>query len=102
MNRRLQWKLMDNYRRKIFLKTEIKKHLLTGLIKNKNITTVYRYLAYWNKSKLITIGLQTKHNNRCTVTGRIWSVNKLTKFSRFFFRSESYKGNLPGFSRASW
>lgn len=102
MNRRLQWKLMDNYRRKLFLKNEIKKHLLNGLIKNTNIPVTYRYLAYWNRSKLVTTGSHTKHNNRCTTTGRIWAVNKLTKFSRFYFRTESYKGNLPGFSRASW
>lgn len=102
MNRRLQWKLMDNYRRKLFLKNGIKKNILTGIIKNQNIPLVYRYLAYWNKSKLSTLTSFTKHQNRCVSTGRIWGLNKLTKYSRFYFRTESYKGNLPGFNRASW
>lgn len=102
MNRRLQWKLMDNYRRKLFLKTEIKKHLLSSLIKNQNIPITYRYLALWNKSKLSPITSLVKHQNRCTATGRIWGINKWTKYSRFYFRTESYKGNLPGFNRASW
>lgn len=98
----MQWKLLDNYRRKLFLKNEIKKKILLGLIKNQNLPIIYRHLALWNKSKLMRSSSFTQQQNRCTKTGRIWSVVKLTRYSRFMFRTESHKGNIPGFSRASW
>ena len=102
MNRRLQWKLMDNFRRKIFLKNEIKKKILKSLIKNKNTPLVYRYVSFWNLTKISRLTSFTKHQNRCVATGRNNGVVKLSHYSRFFFRTESYKGNLPGVSRASW
>ncbi len=102
MNRSLQWKLLDNYRRKIFLKNEIKIKILKSLSKNQNLPLTYRYLIYWNKNKISKLTSFTKHQNRCVQTGRNASVNKQTRYSRFLFRTESYKGNLPGISRASW
>ena len=102
MNRKLQWKLMDNYRRKIFLKNELKKKILTSISHNQNLPLLYRYLAYWNKNKISKLISKTQHNDKCIITGRVWNVNIYTKFSRFKFRQEVYKGNLPGFSRSSW
>ena len=102
MIRESQWKLMDNFKRKLFLKNELKRLLLSGLLKNTHLPLAYRYLALWHKSKLIRTSSSTQQQNRCVKTGRIWYVLKTTQYSRFFFRTESYKGNLPGFKRASW
>lgn len=102
MIRELQWKLMDNLRRKLFVKTELKRKLLKGLIKNTKTPDAYRYLALWNYSKLSRISSKTVQKNRCVVTGRSWYVLKNTQYSRFIIRTESNKGNLPGFRRASW
>lgn len=102
MNRKLQWKMMDNYKRKIFLKNELKKKILYSISCNQNLPLLYRYLAYWNKNKISKLISIVQHRDRCVLTGRVWNVNHYTKISRFKFRSEIYKGNLPGFSRASW
>jgi small subunit ribosomal protein S14 len=102
MLREDQWKNLDIFRRKLFLKNEIKKLILNSIIENTSIPRTYRYFALFNKSKLIRSSSKTQHQNRCVKTGRIWSVTKHARYSRFFFRTESYKGNLPGFRRASW
>jgi len=102
MKRESQWKLMDNLRRKLFIKTELKRKLLKNIIKNTKLPNSYRYLALWNYSKISKISSHTVQQNRCAVTGRIWYVLKTLKYSRFLLRTEGNKGNLPGFRRASW
>nr|ASY95705.1 ribosomal protein S14 [Paraurostyla sp.] len=96
------WKMLDYFRRKLFLKNEFKKKILKGILNNRYLPFSYRYLAFWNKSKLTRLSSSTKIQNRCVKSGRVWSVKKITRYSRFIFRIESYKGNLPGFKRASW
>jgi small subunit ribosomal protein S14 len=95
-------KFVDIYRRKLFLKNELKKLILKSLIKNNNLPIIYRYFALYNKSKLYRFSSLTQQKNKCVETGRIWSTVKNTKYSRFFFRTESNSGNLPGFKRSSW
>lgn len=102
MIRETQWKSMDILRRKLFLKNELKRLILTSLIRNTKLPLTHRYLALYSKSKLYRSSSKTQQQNRCVSTGRIWGVNKHANYSRFLFRTESYKGNLPGFSRASW
>lgn len=62
---------MDNYRRKLFLKNEIKKVLLKSIIKNQSLPRTYRYFALFNRSKLIRNSSSTQIQNRCVKTGRI-------------------------------
>jgi ribosomal protein S14 len=102
MIRENRWKTIDNFKRKLFLKNEIKKVLLKSLIKNTHLPLCYRYFAFYNKSKLLRLSSITKQKNKCVITGRVWSTVRLTRYSRFFFRTESNNGNLPGFQRASW
>ncbi len=102
MIRENRWKTLDNFKRKLFLKHEMKKVLLCSLIKNNSLPLTYRYFAFYNQSKLLRISSISQQKNKCVITGRVWSTVKLTKFSRFIFRVESNNGNLPGFKRASW
>ena len=102
MIRENRWKFVDIYRRKLFLKNELKKLILKSLIKNDNLPIIYRYFALYNKSKLYRFSSLTQQKNKCVETGRTWSTVKNTKYSRFFFRTESNSGNLPGFKRSSW
>jgi len=102
MIRENKWKLVDNFRRKLFLKNELKKIILKSIIKNKTLPLSYRYLALYNKNKLIRLSSITQQKNKCIETGRIWSTVKRTNYSRFFFRTESNNVNLPVFKRASW
>ncbi len=102
MIRENRWKFIDIFRRKLFLKNELKKIILKSLIKNNNIPLSHRYYALYNKSKLYRFSSISQQKNKCVETGRIWSTVKKTNYSRFFFRTESNVGNLPGFKRASW
>jgi ribosomal protein S14 len=56
----------------------------------------------FNKSKLLRTGSIIQQKNKCVKTGRTWTTVKNTNYSRFLFRTESNKGNMPGFKRASW
>jgi len=102
MNREFQWKLLDNYRRKLFLKNEIKNLFFKNIIKNTNLPIAHRYYAMFKRIKTNHFYSSTRVQKRCVITGRIWSINKTTNFSRFYFRTNTNYGNIPGFKRASW
>lgn len=102
MSRGKQWIVLDSIKRKLFLKNQIKKILLKSIICNKNLPLSSRYLGYFEKIKEKRWTTLIRQRNRCTVTGRVHAVNSKTGYSRFVFRTETYKGNLPGFRRASW
>lgn len=102
MKRYKQWILMDNFRRKIFIKYELKKRILKSIIKNDNLPFTLRYYAYYSQSKLTRFAVSSKHNNRCVRTGRLHGVIQKTQYSRFVIRRESHDGNIPGCRRASW
>jgi len=97
-----RWIYIDNFRRKLYIKNELKKILLKSIIKNTNLPLTYRYYALYNNSKLIRFSSIIQQKNKCVVTGRVWSTVKNVNYSRFYFRTESNCGNLPGFRRASW
>lgn len=102
MSRHNLWISVDNYKRKLFLKHEIKKQLLISNKKNKNSTYLARYKSSFYLSMLPQLSSKIQVNNRCVFTGRVWSVNRKTGYTRFVMRDESYKSNLPGIRRASW
>lgn len=102
MIRENRWKKIDNFKRKLFLKNELKVIILKSIINNSKLPVTCRYFALYNKSKILRLSSIIQHKNKCVISGRIWSTVKLTKYSRFVFRIESNKGNLPGFRRASW
>ena len=97
-----QWKIMDLIKRKIYIKTELKKILLKSILKNNKAPNSHKYVALWNYSKIQKNNSKTLHQNRCVISGRPWYVLKNTQYSRFVIRRESNFGNLPGFRRASW
>lgn len=96
-----QWKLLDNHRRKLYVKFELKNKLFKSIIKNHTIPLSHRYLASFHKSNLPRSSSIVKQCNRCVQTGRSYSVLRKTQSSRFHFRFESYKGLLPGVRRHS-
>ena len=94
--------MSDILRRKIFLKYEFKKIILKSIIKNNYVENSYRYVALYQKTFIPRRANIIQQVNKCFITGRPWFVNKWTRYARFKFRLESYKGNMPGFRRASW
>ena len=97
-----QWILIDNLKRKIFIKYELKKLICNSIIKNNSVKNTHKYFALYTKNKINRWATLNEQNNRCFKSGRHWYTNKLTRTSRFVFRIESYSGHLPGFKRASW
>lgn len=102
MNRHDLWVNIDNYKRTMFLKGELKKIILKSIKKSKNISYMRRYQASYYLVNLPRISSNVALVNRCVVSGRVWSVNRKTKYSRFFFRTEAGNSNIPGCRRASW
>jgi len=101
MDRRTRWKFLDKMRRKNFLKQEIKKTILSSIIKNTEVPRVYRYYALYNYSKISRSNSLIQHKNRCVKSGRVWSVVKSVRYSRFIFRNEVAYGNIPMYKRSS-
>lgn len=93
---------MDDYKRKLYLKHEIKRRLLKSIKSNKLISFRIRYQTVFFSSKFTKLSSYTYSNKRCVVSGRVWSVTSKTNYSRFIFRSEAYLSNIPGMKRASW
>jgi len=99
--RQRQWKLLDNFRRQFFLKTELKKKLLKSFIKTKYISYKYKVFLKLQLVKLKRNTSFTTHKNRCSVTGRVHNVLNKVQYSRFTFRKSANFGDLPGVSRLS-
>ena len=93
---------MDNLKRQFFLKNEFKRLILKSLKKSKTVSYSRRYQAAYQLTTLPRISTRTMSVNRCVVSGRVWSTNKQTGYSRFVLRNESYSSNIPGCRRASW
>lgn len=94
--------MVDNYKRHIFLKNEIKKRLLKSIILNKDTSIHRRYLASFYLTRFPKFASRCIPVNRCIISGRSSGVNRQTNFSRFIFRNSVYNSTLPGFRRASW
>lgn len=94
--------MIDKFRRKLFLKSELRRLLLKFVVKNTLISQAHRYLALYSYSKISRTTARIQAKNRCVKTGRIWAVRKQSGYSRFVFQREAYHGHLPGFKRASW
>jgi len=93
---------MDNLKRKSFLGNEVKRLLLKSIKKSTVIPYSRRYQAAYQLTLLSRISSRSTPSNRCVVSGRVWSVNRKTKYSRFIFRKEAYSSNIPGCRKASW
>lgn len=101
MSRHDLWCSIDHFKRKMFLKNELKKQLLKAAKRNKYMSYVQRNKAAFHLSNLPKVASKTVINNRCVISGRSQSVDKKTRLSRFVFREKTYKSHLPGFRRAS-
>lgn len=94
MNRELGWKLLDSYRRKNFLKYEIKNIFLKNF-NNRGLSILEVYAIQMKLSKIKPIHSVARINHRCVISGRTHNVNSKFKMSRFFLR-DSFKKNSLG------
>jgi ribosomal protein S14 len=93
MKRHLAWKLLDNYKRKFFIKNELKR-IFFKINLNKNLTSIENEYLYFKQSKINIIGLRSRINNRCIISGRNHNVLKKFNYSRFILRDELKKSGV--------
>lgn len=93
MGRKLAWKLLDNYKRKFFIKNEFKR-LFMGINRNKFLNELEIEYIKFKKSRLNVIGSRTRLNNRCVVSGRNYNVLNKFGYSRFILRDELKKSSI--------
>jgi len=102
MDRHDAWVNLDRYKRSAFLRNELKRTLLRSVKRSTVVPYTRRYFAAFQLTNLPKISSSNFSVNRCIVSGRVWSVNKKTRYGRFILRKEISYSNLPGCSRASW
>ena len=59
-----------NLKRKLFIKSEIKKKLCKSICKNNLLPFTYKYLSLYKKNKLFRYTCLPYQVNRCFITGR--------------------------------
>ena len=68
----------------------------------KSLKQVRKIVDRRRRGVKINDGLVTRVTYRCSACGRARSFSKKTGLCRICFRSEIHKGNLPGWTKASW
>lgn len=71
MDRHDLWVSVDKYKRKLFLKHEIKKTLLIALKKSKKVNYLNRYRSSFYLSLSPQLSSRIQLRNRCVFTGRV-------------------------------
>lgn len=91
------------WKKKKFLKNEIKRLILKSIIQNLSIKPLIRVKAskiYQSKPKITFLSKQK--NNICLKTGRIKGVYKQYNFSRHYIKYLGINNNLQNTKVASW
>jgi len=96
------WQLQDMLRRPLHLKYEVKNLILKGVRYDRTIIYEKRIWARYLSSVFTRFSRISRYRKRCTITGRSFNVNHVTRYSRFVFRREAHRGSIPGIRRASF
>ena len=71
MSRHKKWILLDNFKRKIFLKFIVKRLILKSIKNTISISNSRRYLAYMQLIRAPKFSSGTLSNSRCIISGRV-------------------------------
>ena len=93
--------MLDLFRRKAFVKFELRKILLKSNVKLQTQPLVQKYNIQFRLVTLPTIASRNKLQNRCLTSGRNKNVIRRIRSSRFVFRQKAHFAYLPGCRRAS-
>ena len=96
MNRKIALKLLDNYKRKYFLKNELK-NKLNCFYKIKYTNKINQEYFFFKKKNTSNVYRITKLNNKCIKSGRSYNISNKTKLSRFELRSNLKKNMYSSF-----
>jgi small subunit ribosomal protein S14 len=93
---------MDLLKRQLYVKYEIKYHLLKSLIFNQQLTPIVRFYALYKLQTLVVNSSVATQINRCVLSGRSYNVLSKFKYSRFTLRQQTNVGAVVGNKRFSW
>lgn len=102
MRQESHWKVSDNLKRKLYVKTQIKKRIILSLLKNQTLSTSMRLYLTMKVSHIPRLGVKSRHNNRCLLSGRVRTVQRFAKYSRFVINEQAGYAKIPNLRRASW
>ena len=99
MIKKNQLLILENYKRKLFLKYELKQLILKIFYKNKinfnkNYLLILFYKSITKKNKL-----KIKLSYRCVISGRNFNIMRKLAVSRFIFRKYLKLSLIPGFQK---
>jgi ribosomal protein S14 len=90
---------MDNYKRKMVLKYEIKRIIINSLVKNKSNNLVRSEFILFIKWIGLGKSSKTKINSFCLISGRSYNVLNKYKLSRFQIRQNGYLSNISSLQK---
>ena len=103
MKKKINNIIVDNYKRKKFLKNEIKKKILKSIMQNLNIKPKIRSNALKKLTKInINSSISKQNNNICLKSGRFKGVLRKTNLCRHEMKKLGSIGSLQNISIKSW
>ena len=93
--------MLDLFRRKSFVKFELRKTLLKANLKLQSQPLIRKYNLQFKLVTIPHIASRNKLQNRCITSGRNKNVIRRIRSSRFVFRHKAHFAYLPGCRRAS-
>ena len=93
--------MLDLFRRKVYIKFELRKVLLKSNINLKSQPLILKYNTYFRLTNLPRAASLNKLQNRCITSGRNKNVLRRVSASRFVFRHKAHFTYFPGCRRAS-
>jgi small subunit ribosomal protein S14 len=96
------WIERDKKRRLLSSKYELKRIQYKSTFYTYSLPQQVRWQASYNLSKCPKNSSPIRTKNRCILTGRSKSVDRIFKISRILFRQLALQGLLPGIRKASW
>jgi len=92
---------MDDLKRRIYIKYELKRYLLKYLIYSNQVSPVIKIYSKYKIVLMPRFSLIIQQRNRCVLTGRVHNILRFAKYSRFAFRYNSNFLEMPGVKRFS-
>ncbi|KAK8155024.1 mitochondrial 40S ribosomal protein MRP2 [Phyllosticta citrichinensis] len=94
--------IRDHTKRKTFAEFEPQRQALRYIIRNTTLPPRIRAQAQLELTQMHAYTRPTQIKNRCIMGGRGRGIMSDFRLSRYQFRFQALKGNLPGVKKASW
>lgn len=96
------WIERDKKRRRLSSKYELKRLKQKSVLYHTSLPQQIRWQASYTLSKFPKDSSPARIKNRCILTGRSRSIDRIFKISRIQLRQLALQGLLPGVKKASW